>query len=213
MSAMRPEEGNPAGDVMWAEVQALRNRVAELEAEVRTLRNVGVTQAERVEELEAAAKDMWPLVNEVRAIVADHYPDGTKHDDLEYTRRRSVTAALVRQALALRDALEPTASVGGDAELDSVGVVERLEAWIAAMRDMAAGSDVPKNVGIMTKKALDGAPASQHMLDLLRVYRARVPRTARAQEAKSGSGSSPAGSVDASEGHRLREARCVSCIR
>jgi hypothetical protein len=60
----------------------------------------------RVADLEAAAEDIWPLVNEVRAIVADHYPDGSKHDDPEYVRRRSVTAALVRQALALRDALD-----------------------------------------------------------------------------------------------------------
>jgi hypothetical protein len=64
---------------------------------------------QRMLALEVAAKDIWPLVNEVREIVADHYPDGSKHDDPEYERRRSVTAALVRQALDLRTVLdEPT---------------------------------------------------------------------------------------------------------
>lgn len=61
----------------------------------------------RVTNLEAAAKDIWPLVEAVRAIVAEHYPDGTKHDDSEYERRRSAMAALVRQALVLRSALGP----------------------------------------------------------------------------------------------------------
>lgn len=71
---------------------------------------------QRMLALEVAAKDIWPLVDEVRAIVVDHYPDGSRHDDPEYERRRSVTAALVRQALDLRTVLdEPSESnSGGD---------------------------------------------------------------------------------------------------
>ena len=59
--------------------------------------------AQEVLRLRAAANAMWPLVDGVRAIVAEHYPDGSKHDDPEYERRRSVTAALVRAALDMRE--------------------------------------------------------------------------------------------------------------
>jgi len=78
---------------------------------------------------------------------------------------------------------------------------ERLLAWIALMRSVTFGSDVPKTINIMTKHALDGRAASESAYGLLRVYRARVSQSG--SEHRPGSpapstGSSPAGSVDAS---------------
>lgn len=136
------------GDVnAWQErALAAEARVAELEAEnnrlrlqavqsandldvMRTIAKESGTHRARVTELEAAAKDIWPLVNEVRAVVADHYPDGSKHDDQEYERRRSVTAALVRQALTLRDAI--------DGSTPSVGAPQPSAAALAGVLDAA----------------------------------------------------------------------------
>lgn len=89
-------------------------RAVELVDIERSMRESNQRLRARLAEFEVAAKDIWPLVNEVRAIVADHYPDGSKHDDPEYTRRRSVTAALVRQALDLRAALESNGTDSGE---------------------------------------------------------------------------------------------------
>jgi hypothetical protein len=86
---------------------------------------------------------------------------------------------------------------------------ERLEAWIASMRDMAAGSDVPKKLRIMTAKALGGADPGEHAFSLLRAHRARHPATG-AGDGESPPGSIPAGSVGASGAERPENAtRCL----
>lgn len=80
--------------------------------------------------------------------------------------------------------------------------VARLEAWIALIREASFGSDVPKVVGILTKKALDGADPGEHGLRVLRAYRARVPQTGsghRPEQSSAPPGSSPAGSMGASD--------------
>jgi len=83
-----------------------------------------------------------------------------------------------------------------------------LEAWLAAIRDAAHGSDVPRKVKDMTRRGLAGEDAGPFARGLLAAYRARVSLNCGGTGDKSGPGSSPAcsiGDLGAVEIDRLRK--------
>lgn len=104
--------------------------------------------------------------------------------------------------IAVSRSVPPEMALGGGCRApmgSTTAEIRRLEAWIVAIRDAAAGSDVPKIVRSMTAAALSGAPAHQHSVDLLSAYRASAAQSAGHAGDASGPGSSPARPVGTQE--------------